>query len=135
MTNGKSPTTEELAEALGMKPAKVRETLDVVDQRVLSLDQTYENDTTLDNLIATECDTGHPAEQTELREALINALNLLSEEERTAVVMRFGLQDGVVRPFKEIGETLGITPTQGTYIVRKALCKLKESGELEHYQV
>lgn len=60
-----------------------------------------------------------------LREELEQALNVLNDQEKEVIRMRFGLDDGVVKTQKEVGDEFGLTKTRIGQIERKALSKLK----------
>ena len=66
----------------------------------------------------------------ELRERLRAALRKLPARERFVVDCHFGLRDNTPRPFREIGEELGVTPQRVHVILQKSLKTLHR--ELRH---
>lgn len=62
----------------------------------------------------------------ELREMLCGVLGGLSPLEREVLKMRFGLDDGRCRDFKEVGERFGMTVLQIRTVEAKALRRLRK---------
>lgn len=62
----------------------------------------------------------------ELREMLCGVLGGLNSLEREVLKMRFGLEDGRCRDFKEVGERFGMTVLQIRTVEAKALRRLRK---------
>jgi RNA polymerase primary sigma factor len=127
-TNGREPTTEELAEAVGMTEPKVREILKL-NQDTVSLEAPMgdENDFSLGDTIEDE-NTVMPADaatRTLLNEAVKQALSELNEREQAVVRLRFGLDDGQMRTLEEVGREFGVTRERVRQIEAKTLAKLR----------
>ena len=126
--NGKEPTTEELAIAVGMTDGKVREILKL-NQDTISLETPMgdENDFSLGDTIEDE-NTVMPADaatRTLLNEAVKQALSELTEREQAVVRLRFGLDDGQMRTLEEVGKEFGVTRERVRQIEAKTLAKLR----------
>jgi RNA polymerase primary sigma factor len=127
-SNGREPTTEELAEAVGMTEPKVREILKL-NQDTVSLEAPMgdENDFSLGDTIEDE-NTVMPADaatRTLLNEAVKQALSELNEREQAVVRLRFGLDDGQMRTLEEVGREFGVTRERVRQIEAKTLAKLR----------
>ncbi len=98
-----------------------------------SLDKTIGDDgeATLGDLVASDEVT---PEETVMSladvELVDDLLGKLDERHRYAVAARFGLRDGEVRSFREVGEQLGITSEAPRRHVTRALAGLREDAAL-----
>ena len=96
-------------------------------------DKIIESDTLSDEeLIAPETeelvldyDLENEADKNSLREALINILKTLNDQERTVIIKRFGLEDGKPMFLEEIGKELHLSRERKRLIEAKALRKLR----------
>ena len=61
-------------------------------------------------------------------ELVDDLLGKLDERHRYAVEARFGLLDGEVRSFREVGEQLGITSEAARRLVNRALAGLRDDA-------
>ena len=136
---GREPTTEELAEAMGMEPAKIRE-IQKMSQDPISIDKPVgeEEDSHLVDFISND-ELAAPEEEVArnlLKEDLIKALGTLTERERKVIELRFGLKDGVPMTLEQVGKKLGVTRERIRQIEAKAIRKLSRassSKKLEGY--
>ena len=136
---GREPTTEELAEAMGMEPAKIRE-IQKISQDPISIDKPVgeEEDSHLVDFISND-ELAAPEEEVArnlLKEDLIKALGTLTERERKVIELRFGLKDGVPMTLEQVGKKLGVTRERIRQIEAKAIRKLSRassSKKLEGY--
>ncbi|MCR4689400.1 MAG: RNA polymerase sigma factor RpoD [Saccharofermentans sp.] len=136
---GREPTTEELAEAMGMEPAKIRE-IQKISQDPISIDKPVgeEEDSHLVDFISND-ELASPDEEVArnlLKEDLIKALNTLTDRERKVIELRFGLKDGVPMTLEQVGKKLGVTRERIRQIEAKAIRKLSRSSgskKLEGY--
>ena len=126
--NGREPTAEEIAKALGMSADKVREIMKVAQDPVsLETPIGEEEDSHLGDFIPDE-DSPAPAEaasQAMLREQLIDVLRTLTPREEQVLTLRFGLEDGRPRTLEEVGRVFNITRERIRQIEAKALRKLR----------
>jgi RNA polymerase primary sigma factor len=126
--NGRPPSEEEIAEALEVTVAKLREFIKIA-QEPLSLETPVgkEEDSRLGDFI--EDRSGEvPANlvtQELLRDDIIAVMAGLSPRERDVLRLRFGLDDGRQRTLEEVGQLFGVTRERIRQIEAKALRKLR----------
>ena len=136
---GREPTSEEIAEAMGIAPEKVREIIKV-SQEPVSLETPIgeEEDSHLGDFIE---DSGAMAPQEAashqlLKEQVEDVLASLTPRERKVLQLRFGLEDGRTRTLEEVGKEFGVTRERIRQIEAKALRKLRHpsrSRKLKDY--
>jgi RNA polymerase primary sigma factor len=124
----REPTVEELAEKVGMTPARVREIMRIA-QDTMSLDSPVgeEDDSNLADFIE-DAQAEAPAEiaaRMMLNSAVLEALGELNEREQQVVRLRFGLEDGQARTLEEVGKEFGVTRERIRQIESKTLAKLR----------
>ncbi|WP_249801397.1 RNA polymerase sigma factor [Kitasatospora humi] len=126
---GEEPTPAEVAAALELTEARVREVLRLAQEPIsLHIPVGAEEDVALGDLIE-DADAAEPAESAAfllLREHLEAVLATLGERERKVVELRYGLVDGRVRTLEEIGELFGVTRERIRQIESKTLAKLRD---------
>ncbi|MGM9665062.1 MAG: sigma-70 family RNA polymerase sigma factor, partial [Eubacteriales bacterium] len=109
---GREPTSEEIAEKLGMSPEKVRDTMKYALEPVsLETPIGEEEDSHLGDFIPDE-DSPAPsdaASYTLLKEQLKEVLHTLTPREEQVLKLRFGLDDGRTRTLEEVGKEFDIT--------------------------
>jgi len=125
---GREPTVEELAAKVNMPPSRVRE-IQRIAQEPVSLETPVgqEDDSQLGDFIE-DVQAVAPAEaaaRAMLTEAVLEALEQLTERERKIVRLRFGLEDGQVRTLEEVGKEFGVTRERIRQIEAKTLAKLR----------
>ncbi len=125
---GHEPSIEELALAVAMSEAKVREILKL-NQDTVSLETPMGDesdfslgDTIEDDSIEMPADA---ANRTLLNEAVKQALSELNEREQAVVRLRFGMDDGQMRTLEEVGREFGVTRERVRQIEAKTLAKLR----------
>ncbi|MBN1657467.1 MAG: sigma-70 family RNA polymerase sigma factor [Anaerolineae bacterium] len=125
---GRQATPEEVAEAVGMHPEKVRWMMSV-SRQPLSLQRPVgeEEDDELGSFI--EDDSAPPppeaAEQAMLRDALEDLLLTLTPRQARILRMRFGLENGYDYTLAEIGERFGVSRERVRQIEKEALRRLR----------
>jgi RNA polymerase primary sigma factor len=125
---GREPTVEELAFKVNLPPDRVRE-IQRIAQEPVSLETPVgqEDDSQLGDFIE-DVQAVAPAEaaaRAMLTEAVLEALEQLTERERKIVRLRFGLEDGQVRTLEEVGKEFGVTRERIRQIEAKTLAKLR----------
>ena len=135
----REPTVDELADACDLESERIREILRI-SMDLLSLDTPVgeEDDSHLGDFIE---DQGavRPAEAAARRmlgQAVLDALDELSEREKEVVRLRFGLDDGRPRTLEEVGRMYGVTRERIRQIESKTLAKLRHpqrSDKLRDY--
>jgi RNA polymerase primary sigma factor len=136
---GRDPTSEEIAEEMGIPPEKVREIVKV-SQEPVSLETPIgeEEDSHLGDFIE-DHSTVAPAEAAShqlLKEQVEDVLYSLGDRERRVLQLRFGLDDGRSRTLEEVGREFGVTRERVRQIEAKALRKLRHptrSKKLKDY--
>src|SRR5215472_12060401 len=125
---GREPSVEEIADAMGLTPEKVREVMKI-SQEPISLETPIgeEEDSHLGDFIEDQ-EAVAPAEAASvmlLKEKMQDVLQNLTERERKVLVLRFGLEDGHQRTLEEVGQEFGVTRERIRQIEAKALRKLR----------
>ena len=136
---GREPTSEEIAEEMGISPEKVREIIKV-SQEPVSLETPIgeEEDSHLGDFVEDQS-TMAPAEAAShqlLKEQVEDVLDSLTYRERRVLQLRFGLDDGRSRTLEEVGREFGVTRERIRQIEAKALRKLRHpsrSRKLKDY--
>ena len=131
---GREPTPEEVAKEMNIDVERVRE-IQKIAQEPVSLETPIgeEEDSHLGDFIPDE-DIPSPQESatnTMLREELFSTLSLLTEREQKVIRLRFGLDDGKVRPLEEVGKVFDVTRERIRQIEAKALRKLRHPKRSE----
>jgi RNA polymerase primary sigma factor len=124
----REPTTQEMAQALGISAAEVS-TLGERNQAILSLETLVVEAGRLMDFMA-DHSAINPAEsviQEELIGYLKRALNELKPREQFVLRARFGLEDGHMRTLEEIGRELRLTRERVRQIEAQALDKVRHS--------
>lgn len=125
---GRDPTTEEIADELGVTPRKVEHIMRV-SQRPLSLEMPVgeEEDSYLGDFIEDE-DADAPSEaagQQLLREVIDEIFQSLTPREVRILQLRFGLVDGYCYTLEEVGKKFGVTRERIRQIEAQALSRLR----------
>ena len=131
---GREPTKKEFAELADIPPEKVDD-FKQYDQFIRSLDEPMSldsgEDVSLLEVIAgsddTEAESLRQIEIKELGAALESRFDSLSERERQAIKLRFGLIDGKSHTLKQIGEVLDFTPETARNVLNETMRKLRDS--------
>ena len=125
---GREPSTEEIAEEMGLPVERVRE-IQNISQEPVSLETPIgeEEDSHLGDFIKDD-NVPVPAEAAAaaiLKEQLMDVLDTLTERERKVIRLRFGLDDGRARTLEEVGREFQVTRERIRQIEAKALRKLR----------
>ncbi len=125
---GRDPTTQEVADKMGMPEDRVVEILKIAQDPVsLETPIGEEEDSHLGDFIPDE-DALAPEEMASymlLREQLFDVLDTLTDRESKVLILRFGLEDGRPRTLEEVGEIFKVTRERIRQIEAKALRKLR----------
>ncbi len=124
----RTPTQEELAEAMELPLARIEELIRAAAQP-LSLEQPLESedDRELGDTLPDD-DGPLPEEETTLstlKEDVQEALNDLPPRERRTLQLRHGLIDGEVHTLEEVGRQLGVTRERARQLEAQALRRLR----------
>lgn len=130
--NGREATNEELAKAMGVSLAKVREVKKIA-QDPISLETPIgeKEDSHLGDFIEDHeaIAPDDAAGSILLREQIEELLTGLAERERQVLELRFGLKDGKTRTLEEVGKYFDVTRERIRQIEGKALSKLKKTAK------
>ncbi len=130
--NGREATNEELAKAMGVSLAKVREGKKIA-QDPISLETPIgeKEDSHLGDFIEDHeaIAPDDAAGSILLREQIEELLTGLTERERQVLELRFGLKDGKTRTLEEVGKYFDVTRERIRQIEGKALSKLKKTAK------
>ena len=125
---GREPTTDEIAERLGITSDKVRDIMKIAQDPVsLETPIGEEEDSHLGDFVE-DMDSPAPSESASyslLREHLCDILHTLTTREEQVIKLRFGLDDGRPRTLEEVGKQFKITRERIRQIEAKALRKLR----------
>lgn len=125
---GREPSEQEIADAMELPVAKVREILKVSADPI-SLDTPIgeEDDSHLGDFIKDDTIMGpeDAAAYTVLQDQIAKLLDTLTEREQRVLILRFGLKDGRTRTLEEVGKEFNVTRERIRQIEAKALRKLR----------
>jgi RNA polymerase primary sigma factor len=136
-TTGKDPLPEEVAEKVGVSIKKVQLAMDV-SQDPISLDDYVSGDQTntygdfIEDKSAERPSQG--VNMRMLRKQIDSVLDSLDAKEQAIVRMRFGLDDGLVKTLKEIGDKYQISRERVRQIESKALAKLQHPTRIKQLE-
>ena len=129
---GHEPTAEELAQELGISPARVTQ-MQTAAIRPASLDAPVGDDDSHNfSEIVQDESAFSPYEQLEdktVTDMLQEMVKTLDEREATILRFRFGLDGGKERTLEEVGEKFGVTRERVRQIQNSALRKLRKMIE------
>lgn len=135
---GREPTPEELAQESKIPERKLHKLLKLTYD-VTSLEKPVgEGETELKELIKDEkiFSPGKEASLEILRKKLLEVIESLPPKEKRIIMLRYGLEDGVMHTLEEIGKIFGITRERVRQLEIKALERLKNHGvilEIKNY--
>ncbi len=131
-TLGREPTSEEIAEAMGISEARVIE-IQKIAQDPVSLETPIgeEDDSHLGDFIEDTSATApiDAAEANMLKEQVNEILGTLAPREAMVLILRYGLRDGRPRTLEEVGKVFNVTRERIRQIEAKALRRLKHPNK------
>jgi RNA polymerase primary sigma factor len=125
---GREPTENELAEEMDTSIDKIRWIKQIARQPISLETPTGEDDGGQLGEFIEDRTTPTPTDVVSrrlLKEEVRDALDELSEREKTVITMRYGLDDGLPRTLDEIGRQIGVTRERVRQIEGDALRKLR----------
>lgn len=131
---GRDARPEEIADELDMPVDRVREIMKIAQEPVsLETPIGEEEDSHLGDFIE-DREAVSPYDmvaQNLLHDAIMDALDKLTEREKEVLILRFGLSDGKPRTLEEVGRRLEVTRERVRQIEAKALRKLRHPSRGE----
>ena len=124
---GRSATPTEIAEALELEPAQIREFLSIARQPI-SLDVRVgdNQDTELSELLEDEgVSPDRFITQELMRQDLLSLMAELTPQQREVLSLRFGLEDGKELSLAKIGQRLNISRERVRQLEHQALAHLR----------
>ena len=136
-STGKDPNPEEVATKVGCSIKKVQLAMDV-SQDPISLDDYVSGDQSNTFAEFIEDKSAEKPSQAVnmrmLRKQIDGVLSSLDAKEQAIVRMRFGLDDGLVKTLKEIGDKYRISRERVRQIESKALAKLQHPSRIKQLE-
>jgi RNA polymerase primary sigma factor len=127
---GREPTSEEVADELGLAVAKVSH-LKSVAVRPASLDAriSADDETPFGDLVSDEMaeDPFAALRDKDLRDEIVELLDVLDARERRIITYRFGLEGGRERTLEEVGRKFGVTRERIRQLQNIALLKMRKA--------
>jgi len=125
---GREPTSEEIAEKMGMPVSKVRKILKIA-QEPISLETPIgeEEDSHLGDFIEDQkaISPSDAVINVSLKKEIEDILKTLTPREEMVIKLRFGIGDGSERTLEEVGQIFSVTRERIRQIEAKALRKLR----------
>ncbi len=125
---GRDPTTDEIAEYMGLTPEKIVE-IQKIAQDPISLENPVgeEDDSKIADFIEDESIRSpiEVATQNLLKEQLMAIIDTLTPREQKVIRLRYGLDDSHPRTLEEVGREFNVTRERIRQIEAKALRKLR----------
>lgn len=124
------PSPEEVANEMNADPEKISYLMKVVeDQETLSIDAPIspDNDFTIGDALPDE-KQNKELENTILKASIEYFLSPLSKRDQRIIRLRFGLDDGEIRSFQEIGNIFGVSLEGARQIVKRSIEQMSHLG-------
>lgn len=137
-TLGRTPTHQEIVAELGITLEQLQDLLRAArtsDPESLNMRVGKDQDSELGDLLE-DLQMPSPSEVVEqdfLRNALWSALAQLNDNERTVLILRYGLEVGRERSLYRVSQQMGISREWVRQIERSAKSKLLQSGNLQDF--
>jgi RNA polymerase primary sigma factor len=127
----RSPTTDELAEVMGLKPAKIEQLKKVSQEPVSLAAPVGEDSTELGELIEDErmLKPGDDMAERQRTDRVADLIAALPYRERTILELRYGLGGEQAMTLEEVGRRFGVTRERVRQIETRTLRRLAAQGE------
>lgn len=129
--HGRRPTTDEVADEVGVTAAKVEEALTFPTEMLsISHPVAADSDAELGDILPDRAPSAFDMVASEMLPAQVRRLlDQLGERERRVVCLRYGLDRGRARTLDEVGQIFRLSREQIRQIERRALAKLRQSSD------
>ena len=124
--NGSIPSVEKIALGLEFKEKDVEKYLNIFEQSLNSLEESYGENGDLHSIIPSEEVFEDQIITDSVNEELMKNLKILNSKERDVIIHRFGLFNKNVLTLEEIGNHLNLTRERIRQIQLKAIDKLRD---------
>jgi RNA polymerase primary sigma factor len=134
---GREPTTDELSHELRLPVCKIKDILKVSQQPISIHTPIGDDGDTYFGDFLEDKKAVSPANATVfsmLKEELTQAMETLTEREKSILYMRFGLEDGAPKTLEEVGSAFRVTRERIRQIEAKALKKLRHPSRSRRLQ-
>ncbi|PZD71161.1 RNA polymerase sigma factor SigA2 [Acaryochloris thomasi RCC1774] len=133
---GRKPTDVEIALKLDMTQNRLQQILTAArraNPQSLNRPVGDERNTELIDLLEDQQSMGpdETVNQDLLRGTMWSTLTNLTDDQRTVLILRYGLNDGVPRSLQYISRQMGVSREWVRQLQRSAISKLRKSGELQ----
>lgn len=130
-THGRWPTSDEVADEVGVTAAKVEEALSFPTEMLsISHPVAADSDAELGDVLPDRSPSAFDLVASDMLPAQVRRLlEALNERERRVVCLRYGLDRGRARTLDEVGHLFRLSREQIRQIERRALAKLRQSSD------
>ncbi|MBE0479790.1 MAG: RNA polymerase sigma factor RpoD [Dehalococcoidia bacterium] len=124
---GREPTTEEVAECVGVPADKIRDIMKISQEPISLETPVGEEDSELGDFIEdrSSMPPADAASLSLLKQQVKEALSTLTPRERRVLILRFGLEDDRSRTLEGVAREFGVTRERIRQIEAKAIRKLR----------
>ena len=131
---GEEPSNEELARLLDTTPEEIADLLELERRQPVSIHTPVGEDSELGEFVEDEASQAAYDEVDEglVREEVAKAMDeVLEEQERRVLALRFGLDQGSPRSLREVGGIVGLSAERVRVVEREALSKLRAADAVQ----
>ncbi|MGL4253260.1 MAG: sigma-70 family RNA polymerase sigma factor [Fusobacteriaceae bacterium] len=128
--NNSVPSHEEIAKFLGIKVKDIRKYTDIFEHNFSSLEETYGENIDFHGVVPADENFEENILEKNSTKELMEYLDILTPNEKSVIISRYGLFNSAVLTLGEIGDNLNLTRERIRQIQLKAIDKLKE--EIAH---
>lgn len=123
--NSRTPTCQEISEFLGIKEKNIEKYTDIFEHNFSSLEESYGENIDFHGIITSEENFEEELIDRDKNDKLMNYLNVLTPNEKSVIISRYGLFNSNILTLGEIGDNLKLTRERIRQIQLKAIWKLK----------
>lgn len=124
--NNSMPSNEEIATFLGLKVKDIIKYTEIFEHNFSSLEETYGENIDFHGIVPADENFEETILERNSTEELMEYLEILTPNEKSVIISRYGLFNSAVLTLGEIGDNLNLTRERIRQIQLKAIDKLKE---------